>query len=41
MTAPMTAPTAAAHGGYRSAWRTQEHDDLAEVARTFFAKEVL
>ena len=30
-----------ADGGYRSAWRTQEHDDLAEVARTFFTKEVL
>ena len=25
---------------YRSAWRTQEHDDLADVAATFFAKEV-
>jgi acyl-CoA dehydrogenase len=31
----------AQQGGYRSAWRTQEHDDLAELARTFFAKEVL
>ncbi len=26
---------------YRSAWRTQEHDDLADLARTFFAKEVV
>jgi acyl-CoA dehydrogenase len=31
----------AQQGGYRSAWRTQEHDDLADVARAFFAKEVL
>lgn len=31
----------AGDGGYRSAWRTQEHDDLAESVRTFFAKEVL
>src|SRR4249919_3984931 len=28
-------------GGYRSLWREQEHDDLAELARTFFLKEVL
>jgi alkylation response protein AidB-like acyl-CoA dehydrogenase len=28
-------------GGYRSPWREQEHDDLAELARTFFVKEVL
>jgi acyl-CoA dehydrogenase len=31
----------AEQGGYRSSWRTREHDDLAEVARTFFVKEVL
>jgi len=28
-------------GGYRSPWREQEHDDLAELARTFFLKEVI
>lgn len=27
--------------GYRSAWRTQEHDDLADLARTFFLREAL
>jgi acyl-CoA dehydrogenase len=26
---------------YRSPWRTQEHDDLADLARTFFGKEVV
>ncbi len=26
---------------YRSPWRTQEHDDLSEVVRTFFTKEVV
>jgi len=26
---------------YRSPWRQQEHDDLADLARTFFVKEVL
>ncbi len=26
---------------YRSPWRTQEHDDLADLARTFFRKEVI
>ncbi len=26
---------------YRSPWRAQEHDDLAEVVRTFFTKEVV
>jgi len=26
---------------YRSPWRTQEHDDLADLARTFFFKEVV
>lgn len=31
----------AGDGGYRSAWRTQEHDDLAESVRTFLAKEIL
>jgi acyl-CoA dehydrogenase len=45
MTAPTTAPTPARtmaeRSGYRSPWRTQEHEDLAEVARTFFVKEVL
>ncbi|WP_088313747.1 acyl-CoA dehydrogenase family protein [Kineosporia sp. R_H_3] len=25
----------------RSPWRTQEHDDLADLARTFFTKEVM
>ncbi len=32
----MVAPLA-----YRSPWREQEHDDLADTARTFFAKEVV
>ncbi len=32
MVAPLT---------YRSPWREQEHDDLADTARTFFAKEVV
>lgn len=27
--------------GYRSSWRGQEHDDLAGLARSFFAKEVV
>ena len=26
---------------YRSPWRSQEHDDLADTIRTFFAKEVV
>lgn len=26
---------------YRSGWRTQEHDDLADLARTFLGKEVV
>ncbi|MBL8932069.1 MAG: acyl-CoA dehydrogenase family protein [Kineosporiaceae bacterium] len=26
---------------YRPPWRTQEHDDLADLARTFFTKEVV
>jgi acyl-CoA dehydrogenase len=33
--------TAAVSAGYRSSWRTQEHDDLADLARTFFTKEVV
>jgi acyl-CoA dehydrogenase len=32
---------AASPGGYRSPWRTAEHDDLAATVRTFFTREVL
>jgi acyl-CoA dehydrogenase len=34
-------PTRGAAVPYRSPWREQEHDDLADLARTFFVKEVV
>jgi acyl-CoA dehydrogenase len=34
-------PMTAQQTGYRSSWRTQEHDDLAELARTFFTEQIL
>lgn len=37
----MSGAVGAGGAGYRSPWRTQEHDDLADLARTFFTKEVV